>query len=55
MSPVIFDISYTPYRLPKNATQDEMEKNATERAFFDMSGENNIYKYMTTEGKVYGE
>lgn len=27
----------------------------TERAFFDMSGENNIYKYMTTEGKVYGE
>jgi len=26
-----------------------------ERAFFDMSGENNIYKYMTTEGKVYGE
>ena len=32
-----------------------MAKHAKERAFFDMSGENNIYKYMTTEGKVYGE
>ena len=54
-SPVIFDITYTPYRLPKNATQEEIEKHAKNRAFYDMSGENNIYKYMTTEGKMYGE
>lgn len=53
--PVIFDIAYTPYRLPKNATTDEREKHAKERAFYDMSGADNIYKYITTEGKIYGE
>ena len=41
--------------MPKNATQEEIEKHAKNRAFYDMSGENNIYKYMTTEGKMYGE
>lgn len=32
-----------------------MAKHAKERAFFDMSGEDNIYKYITTEGKIFGE
>lgn len=32
-----------------------MVKHAKERAFFDMSGADNIYKYITTEGKVFGE
>lgn len=53
-TPVIFDIAYTPYKLPKNATPRELETHRKNRAFFDLSGENNLYKYMTTEGKVYG-
>ena len=53
--PVIFDIAYTPYRLKRNATAEEIANHAKERAFFDMSGEDNIYKYITTEGKIYGE
>ena len=32
-----------------------MAKHAKERAFYDMSGADNIYKYITTEGKIYGE
>ncbi len=52
---VIFDIAYTPYRLPKNATADERAKHEKQRAFYDMSGADNIYKYITTEGKIYGE
>ena len=51
---MIFDISYTPYRLKKNATQEEIDKHASERAFYDMTGDNNIYRYMTTDGKVFG-
>ena len=53
--PVIFDIAYTPYKLPKNATADERAKHEKRRAFYDMSGADNIYKYITTEGKIYGE
>lgn len=53
--PVIFDIAYTPYRLKKNATAKEVADHAKQRAFYDMSGADNIYKYITTEGKIYGE
>ena len=53
-SPVIFDISYTPYRLKKNATQKEIDDHAKERSFYDMTGDNNIYRYMVTDGKVFG-
>ncbi len=53
--PVIFDIAYTPYKLKKNATKREIAKHRKERAFYDMSGADNIYKYITTEGKMYGE
>ena len=46
--PVIFDIAYTPYRLKKGSSQADIDKHAKDRAFFDMSGQdNNIYKYMT--------
>ena len=37
--PIIFNIQYTPYSLPKNATDEERERHADERAFYDMSGE----------------
>lgn len=30
-------------------------KHEKQRAFYDMSGADNIYKYITTEGKIYGE
>lgn len=53
--PVIFDIAYTPYKLKRNATAEEIAKHKKERAFFDMSGDDNIYKYITTEGKLFGE
>lgn len=32
-----------------------MKKHAEKRAFYDMSGADNIYKYITTEGKIFGE
>ena len=53
--PIIFNIQYTPYSLPKNATGEERERHADERAFYDMSGEKNMFEYMTTEGKRTGK
>ena len=53
--PVIFDIAYTPYKLKKNATVAEVKRHRQQRAFYDMSGADNIYKYITTEGKMLGE
>ena len=32
-----------------------VEKHAKERAFYDLTGEYNIYKYMTTEHKITGD
>lgn len=52
--PIIFDLKYTPYSLSKKASDDDKKKNATERAFYDMSGEKNVYDYITTEGKRVG-
>ena len=52
--PVIFNIQYTPYSLPKSATAAEREQHAGERAFFDMTGKTNVYEYITTEGKQTG-
>ena len=48
-------MQYTPYKCPKGATQEEREKHADERAFFDMTGEKNVYDYITTEGKRTGK
>ena len=50
--PVIFDIQYTPYKLPKNATKSERNAHSEARAFFDMTGETNIYNYITTDEKL---
>ena len=52
--PIIFDLKYTPYSLSKKASDYERNKNATERAFYGMSGEKNVYDYITTEGKRVG-
>ncbi len=54
-APVIFDIAYTPFKLKKGSSEKDIAKHAKERAFFDMSGAENIYNYMTREGKIYGE
>lgn len=53
--PIVMNIMYTPYSLPKNAMKQQRMDNARERAFYDMTGETNIYKYMTTEEKQEGE
>ena len=52
--PIIFDLKYTPYSLSKKASDYDRNKNATERAFYDKSGEKNVYDYITTEGKRVG-
>lgn len=52
--PIIFNIQYTPYNLPKNATEAERQRHAEDRAFYDMTGEKNIYDYITTEEKRTG-
>lgn len=46
---------YTPYKLPKGASADEIAKHTGERAFYDMTGADNIFKYITTEGKRTGK
>lgn len=53
--PIVFNIQYTPYRLPKTATDEEREHHTDERAFFDMTGEKNVFDYITTEGKRTGK
>lgn len=53
--PIVFNIRYTPYKLPKGATAEEIEKHIGERAFFDMTGGKNVYDYITTEGKRTGK
>lgn len=53
--PVVINIQYTPYSLPKSATAEEREKHAGERAFYDMSGGKNIFDYITTEEKQTGK
>lgn len=49
---IIFDLKYTPYKLHKGATIEELKKHREERAFYDLSGDKNIYGYMTTEEKT---
>lgn len=53
--PIVFNIAFTPYRLPRNATADERRKHLEARAFYDMTGEKNVYDYITTEGKRTGK
>lgn len=41
--------------MKKSSTIEQIEQHKKERAFYDMSGADNIYKYITTEGKIFGE
>ena len=54
--PIIFNITYTPWKIRNNATAEEREKFVRERPYYEMSdGGNNIYKYMTADRKLNGE
>ena len=53
--PIILNIKYTPYELGRKASGFEREAHRAERSFFDMTGGENVYKYITTEGKVAGK
>lgn len=54
--PIIFNITYTPYRIKSNATAEERVKFERERPYYEMSDSgNNIYKYMTSDRKLNGE
>jgi hypothetical protein len=52
--PVIFDLKYTTYEPSPKANDYQRTQHATERAFYSMTGEKNIYDYITTEGKRTG-
>ncbi len=41
--------------MPKNASGFETEAHRAERSFFDMTGNTNVYDYITTEGKITGK
>ena len=53
--PVIFNIRYTPYTLKKGASQREVKQHKEERAFYDMSGEKNVYEYISAGYKRQGK
>ena len=50
----VINIQYTPYELPKGASEYKRSQHEAERSFYDMSGEKNVYDYITTEGKRAG-
>jgi len=52
--PIIFDLKYTTYEPSPKANDYQRAQHATERAFYSMTGEKNIYDYITTEGKRSG-
>lgn len=54
--PIIFNITYTPWKIKSNATAEEKAKFESERPYYEMSDSgNNIYKYMTSDRKLNGE
>ncbi len=54
--PIIFNITYTPWKVKSNATAEERAKFERERPYYEMSDSgNNIYKYMTSDRKLNGE
>ena len=53
--PIVFNIQYTTFEPRKKASDFERNEHATQRAFFDMTGDDNIYRYITTEGKRVGQ
>ena len=52
---IIFDLKYTTYLPNKALNAYQRDKHREERAFYDMSGEDNILKYINTEGKRAGK
>ena len=55
-APVIFDIAYTPPKLKRGSSAEDIARHAKERAFYTMTGDGDtIYRYMTREGKICGE
>ena len=46
-SPVIFDITYTPYKPRKDFNDNELKKWQENRVFYNMTGTNNIYRYIS--------
>ncbi|MCM1440903.1 MAG: hypothetical protein NC131_17140, partial [Roseburia sp.] len=54
--PIIFNITYTPWKIKSNATEKDRAKFAQERPYYEMSDRgNSIYKYMTADRKLNGE
>ena len=53
--PIIFDLKYTQYLPSKGTNEYQRNQHKAERAFYDMSGEENILKYIDTEGKRAGK
>ncbi len=54
--PIIFHITYTPWKLKSNASEKDRAKFERERPYYEMSDSgNNIYKYMTSDRKLNGE
>lgn len=51
--PIVFNLQYTPYRPPRNATKEQRARHAHDRAFYDMTAEGQtILDYMTREDKA---
>ena len=50
----VINIQYTPYKVSGHMPKYRQEKHQAERAFYDMTGEDNIFKYITTEDKQMG-
>lgn len=53
--PIIFDLKYTPFKPPSNATNEEIALHTENRSYYNMTGQENIYKYIMTEGKRAGK
>lgn len=51
---IIFDLKYTSYLPDVRSGEYRRQQHAAERAFYDMSGKDNILKYITTEEKQTG-
>ena len=47
-------MAYTPYKLKKGSTEEEVKAHAEKRAYYDFTGDTNYLRYMTTEGKLTG-
>ena len=54
--PIVFNLQYTPYRPPRNATKEQRSRHAHDRAFYDMTADGQtILDYMTREDKTADE